>query len=246
MIRVLVVDDQELVRSGFTIILDSADDIEVVGEAANGREGVDLARELRPDVICMDIEMPELSGIDATREVMTASEGVSDWSPSVLMLTTFGHETYLFDALAAGAIGFLLKTARAEQLIDSVRTIAAGGAVLSPEVTQSVIQRATELPTPMVTGAVTHNAVDTAESAVADDQTTPDHALEAAITAANLTERETDVLLLVAQGKSNGEIAQELFVGEATVKTHLSNLLQKIGARDRIQAVVWAHTRGSE
>lgn len=243
MIRVLVVDDQELVRSGFTIILDSADDIEVVGQAWNGREGVDRALQLQPDVICMDIEMPELSGIDATREVMSASQDDPDWSPSVLMLTTFGHESYLFDALAAGASGFLLKTARAEQLIDSVRTVASGGSVLSTEVTQSVIQRAMELPVPaMPTKAEPQEPARTADAT----KDGPDQALADAIAEANLTERETDVLLLVAQGRSNGEIAQELFVGEATVKTHLSNLLQKIGARDRIQAVVWAHTRGSD
>lgn len=211
MIRVLLVDDQELVRSGFRIILDSEPGIKVVGEAANGIEAFKLAAETEPDVICMDVEMPELNGIEATRRILAGSGRM----PSVLILTTFGHETYLFDALAAGASGFLLKTSRAEQLIDAVRTLASGGALLGPDVTRAVIER------------VSH-----------------ERKTNEAVLPTNLTGREQEVLEQLSLGKSNGEIAEALFLGEATVKTHVSNLLQKLGVRDRIQAIVWAHTHG--
>lgn len=226
MTRVLLVDDQALVRSGFRIILDSEPGIEVVGEAANGAEAVELAAEIEPDVICMDVEMPEMDGIEASRRIL-ASAGERT---SVLILTTFGHEHYLFDALAAGVSGFLLKTARAEQLIDAIRTLAAGDALLGPDVTRAVIERVTES---------SAGAADTPEH-VAETSTS-----EAAMDAVGLTDREREVLQLVALGRSNGEIASELFLGESTVKTHVSNLLQKLGARDRIQAVVWAHTHGA-
>jgi len=151
----------------------------------------------------------------------------SEDSSAVLMLTTFGHDEYLFDALAAGVSGFLLKTSRAEQLIDAVRTVAAGDALLGPDVTRAVMQRATQLPRPRGTDA---------------PELSSSHALRAAMDQAGLTEREREVLELVAAGRSNGEIAAELFLGEATIKTHVSNLLQKLGARDRVQLVVWVHT----
>ncbi|MBO1901236.1 response regulator transcription factor [Leucobacter weissii] len=226
MIRVLLVDDQALVRSGFRVILDSEADIEVVGEAADGAEAVRLAASLSPQVICMDVEMPALDGIEASRRILaSAGDGSTDraGAPAILILTTFGHESYLFDALAAGVSGFLLKTSRAEHLIDAVRTLASGGALLGPDVTRAVMERAAEQsPRAPQEGA-----------AVAPDPPQ-----------LGLTEREREVLGLVATGRSNAEIADELFLGSATVKTHVSNLLQKLGARDRVQLVVWAHTRG--
>lgn len=237
MIRVLVVDDQELVRSGFRIILESEPDLEVVGEAANGIEAVRLSALLEPDVICMDVEMPELSGIEAARQILEAAE---DSRPSILILTTFGHESYLFEALAAGVSGFLLKTSRAEQLIDAVRTLAAGKALLGPDVTRAVMQRAAAAPTEPRGGWP--GGGDALKSAPGDAD--HDDGLSAAMERAGLTEREREVLRLLAAGRSNGEIAAELYLGGATVKTHVSNLLQKIGARDRVQLVVWAHTAG--
>ncbi|WP_053351629.1 response regulator [Leucobacter musarum] len=236
MIRVLLVDDQALVRSGFRIILESEPDIEVVGEAENGAIAVELAAELAPDVICMDVEMPVLDGIEASRRILTAAP--ADAAPSVLVLTTFGHEQYLFDALAAGVSGFLLKTSRAEQLIDAVHSLAAGNALLGPDVTRAVIER---VAAERSTGGGTVSAADAA--APSPDAESDLDATSAAMEAAGLTEREREVLGLVAEGRSNAEIAKALFLGEATIKTHVSNLLQKLGVRDRIQAVVWAHTR---
>ncbi len=251
MIRVLLVDDQALVRSGFRVILETQADFEVVGEAANGEEAVKLAASLAPDVICMDVEMPIMNGIEASRLILAANRSEppaaagsapAPATPSVLVLTTFGHEQYLFDALAAGVSGFLLKTSRAEQLIDAIRTLAGGGALLGPDVTRAVMQRAAELSA----GGASETAASDASSA--DSPADAGRALLAnqeALNTAGLTEREREVLSLLATGHSNGEIASELFLGEATVKTHVSNLLQKIGARDRVQLVVWAHTVGS-
>lgn len=224
MIRVLLVDDQALVRSGFRIILETEPDIEVVGEAATGAEAVILAAEHTPDVICMDVEMPEMNGIDATRRILGSGAG-----PAVLILTTFGHEAYLFEALAAGVSGFLLKTSRAEQLIDAVRALASGHALLGPDVTQAVISR--------LNGG--GGLKDLAEAPQNRPDETPS---STTLDTSGLTDREREVLTLVAAGRSNGEIASELFLGEATIKTHVSNLLQKLGARDRIQLIVWAHS----
>ncbi|QAB18922.1 response regulator transcription factor [Leucobacter muris] len=263
MIRVLLVDDQALVRSGFRIILESEPDIEVIGEAANGGEAVELTAELHPDVICMDVEMPEMNGIEASRRILgdPSAEG-----PAVLILTTFGHEAYLFDALAAGVSGFLLKTSRAEQLIDAVRTLASGQALLGSDVTRAVIDRiSARAPGPGGAGRpgepgsagpadrgsasdegrrATAGATVDAAAAQAPAQTQAPPEAAAALDRAGLTEREREVLSLMAEGRSNAEIASELFLGEATIKTHVSNVLQKLGVRDRIQAVVWAHTRG--
>lgn len=233
MIRVLLVDDQELVRAGFRVILDSEDDIEVVGEARDGLEAVALADQLLPDVICMDVEMPNVNGIEASRQILAAAAASA---PSVLILTTFGHEQYLFDALAAGVSGFLLKTSRAEQLIDAVRTLAAGQALLGADVTRAVIER---ISSDRDASAAAASAGAPAVAATGDAASAQDH-----LAAAGLTERERDVIRLLAEGQSNAEIARALFLGEATVKTHVSNILQKLGVRDRIQAVVWAHTRG--
>ena len=254
MIRVLLVDDQALVRSGFRVILDSQEDLEVVGEAANGDEAVLLAAKLSPDVICMDVEMPMMNGIEASRQILAASE-----PPAVLILTTFGHEEYLFEALAAGVSGFLLKTSRAEQLIEAVRTLASGEALLGADVTRAVMVRAAELSAPGASASSTGRgraAVNGREAAATTGQATG-ASIETtseskgalcnaeALDAVGLTDREREVLALIATGRSNGEIAGELFLGEATVKTHVSNLLQKIGARDRVQLVVWAHTVGA-
>ena len=211
MIRVLLVDDQELVRSGFRAILNAQPDIEVVGEAPDGAAGLGLARELRPDVVCMDVQMPVMDGLEATRRLVADPDATA----TVLVLTTFDDDDSLFRALDAGASGFLLKTARPEQLIDAIRVLAAGDALLAPEVTRRVIARFGERPAPA------------AGSAPAD-----------------LTDREAEVFALVAEGLSNAEIAERLFVGEATVKTHVSSVLLKLGVRDRVQAVVRAYETG--
>jgi len=211
MTRVLLVDDQALVRTGFRVILDAQPDLEVVGEAGDGLEGVALAASLAPDVVCMDVQMPGLDGLEATRRI-TAAPG----APEVLVLTTFDRDDYLFQALEAGASGFLLKTASPEQLVEAVQVLAAGDALLSPAVTRRVIERF---------------GADTAEAE-------PDARL------AELTEREAEVFRLLAEGLSNAEIAARLYVGEATVKTHVSNILLKLGVRDRVQAVVHAYRSG--
>lgn len=211
--RVLLADDHEMVRAGFRIILGSQPDIEIVGEAATGAEALARAAELQPDVICMDVQMPDMDGLEATRRIV-ADDAVAS---AVLILTTFDRDDYLFEALRAGASGFLLKNSTPEQLIDAVRVVAAGDALLSPGVTRRVIER-----------FGTH--ADAAEHPAASPA-----GLE------TLTDREAEVLQLVAQGLSNAEIARSLFVGEATVKSHVSKVLQKLGLRDRIQAVVWAY-----
>jgi DNA-binding NarL/FixJ family response regulator len=232
-----LVDDQELVRSGFRIILESEPDIEVVAEAADGEAAIVAAAAHTPDVICMDVEMPRMNGIEASRQILAAHPGLG-----VLILTTFGHEQYLFDALAAGVSGFLLKTSRAEQLIDAVRTIAAGHALLGTDVTRAVIERVAR-----DRGAPSATAVSEAAAPVEAppvEAASGSRTLQTAMDGAGLTEREREVLSCVAEGKSNAEVAAELFLGEATVKTHVSNVLQKLGVRDRIQAVVWVHTRG--
>jgi DNA-binding NarL/FixJ family response regulator len=214
-IRILLVDDQALLRAGIATILGAQPDLVVVGEAGSGVAGVDLARALDPDVICMDVQMPGMDGLEATRRIV-ADPNVH---ARVLMLTTFNREDYLIQALQAGASGFLLKNSRPEHLVDAVRAVAAGDALLAPEVTRAVIARAVASPPPPAEGGV-----------------------PTAIAA--LTEREVEVLGLVARGLSNDEIAAELVLGRATVKTHVSNLLMKLGLRDRVQAVVFAYEHG--
>ncbi|RLP75343.1 DNA-binding response regulator [Mycetocola tolaasinivorans] len=217
-IRVLLVDDQALLRAGFRIILDSQPDIEVVGEAESGLEAIAAAERLSPDVICMDIQMPGMDGLAATEILRTGSA-------AILVLTTFDEDAYLFAALRAGAAGFLLKNSTPEQLIDAVRVVHGGDALLSPTLTRRVIERFTppepEPESPAEVRAAVHPAPPT-----------------------DLTDREREVLELLARGLSNQEIAGRLFVGEATVKTHVSRVLQKLGVRDRIQAVVFAYERG--
>jgi DNA-binding NarL/FixJ family response regulator len=223
-VRVLLADDQALLRAGLATILGAAPDLEVVGQAGTGREAVELARSLQPDVVCMDVQMPEMDGLEATRRIV-ADPGVS---ATVLVLTTFNRDDYLLESLQAGAAGFLLKNSRPEQLADAVRAVAAGDALLSPEVTRAVIARA------MTAGSAPGRS----------GAPTPAGVGAGARSAAGLTERELEVLRLVARGLSNDEIAAELVLGRATVKTHVSNVLTKLGLRDRVQAVVYAFENG--
>jgi len=213
MIKVLLVDDQAMVRSGLRMILEAESDILVVDEASDGAEGVAKARRIRPDVILMDIRMPEMDGLEATRQIVSAG---GEQGPRVIVLTTFDIDDYVYEALRVGASGFLLKDAPADDLVAAIRVVAGGEALLAPAVTRRVIAAfATQAP-----------------------PTTPVRGLD------DLTERETEVLRLVARGLSNAEIAEELFVGETTVKTHVSHVLTKLGVRDRVQAVVAAYESG--
>ncbi|MFD3723742.1 response regulator [Streptomyces sp. NPDC058671] len=214
MIRVLIVDDQIMVREGFSVLLGAMPDIEVVGEAVNGREAVAQVAALHPDVVLMDIRMPELNGIDATREIVAA-----DAEAKVLVLTTFDLDEYVYQALRAGASGFLLKDASARQLAEGVRVVAAGEALLAPTVTRRLITEFAKAP-----------------------GSSPRPPVMARI--GELTERETEVLVLIAQGLSNAEIADHLVVAESTIKTHVSRILVKLALRDRTQAAVFAYEAG--
>jgi DNA-binding NarL/FixJ family response regulator len=213
-IRVLLVDDQALIRAGFRMILDAEDDMEVVGECADGTQAVDSVRRLNPDVVLMDIRMPEMDGIEATRLI---ADGGGEGAPKVLMLTTFDLDEYVYDALRAGASGFLLKDVPAEQLVDGIRVVAEGDALLAPSVTRRLIH-------------------EFSRGAVAQQSAPPE--LE------QLTPRELEVFKLIARGMSNAEIAAELIVSETTVKTHVARVLMKLGVRDRVQAVVLAYESG--
>lgn len=212
MIRLGLVDDQEMVRKGLALILGNEDDIELVGEAADGAEAVTLVQAKRPDVVLMDVQMPVMDGLEATRTIL---EG--EVLTKVVILTTFERDEYIFEALRVGASGFLLKNAPPEDLIAAVRVVASGEALLSPSVTKRVIGSFASSTTTMGS---------------------PPAGLE------HLTGRELEVLTHVAEGLSNSEIAEQLYVGEATVKTHVSNLLSKLHLRDRVQAVVLAHRHG--
>jgi DNA-binding NarL/FixJ family response regulator len=213
-VRVLIADDQALVRTGFRLILDAEEDIEVVGEAENGRDALEQARNVRPDVILMDIRMPEMDGIQATRSL---TQGGGDSPARVLILTTFDLDEYVYDALQAGASGFLLKDVPPEQLAAGVRVVAAGEALLAPSITRRLVEE------------FAHNRRAPAE---------PPPALE------ELTPRELEVFKLLARGLSNAEIAGDLVVSETTVKTHVARVLMKLGLRDRVQAVVLAYEAG--
>ena len=212
MISVLLVDDQALVRSGFRLILDAQDGIEVVGEAADGRAAIDEAARLHPDVVLMDVRMPEVDGIAATRSIVGERP-----EARVLVLTTFDEDRIVYDAMKAGASGFLLKSTPPAQFVDAVRTVAAGEALLAPSVTRRLVEDFVRRPPPG----------------------------EASIERlADLTDREREVLTLIGRGRSNAEIAGELFVSGATVKTHVNRILSKLGLRDRVQAVVLAYETG--
>ncbi|GAT71675.1 response regulator [Microbacterium hydrocarbonoxydans] len=231
MIRVLLVDDHAMLRAGFRTILDTQPDITVVGEASTGAEAVEQASVLRPDVITMDVQMPDMDGIEATR-MLVADPAVE---AAIAIITTFDRDDYLYRALDAGASGFLLKNAGPEDLIAAVRALAAGDGMLAPEVTRRVLSRfaAASAPAPVAppAGAAPSGPGRTATGAHPG-------------LAEPLTEREAEVLALLADARSNAEIAGALFIGEATVKTHVSRILQKLGARDRVQAVVLAHRMG--
>jgi DNA-binding NarL/FixJ family response regulator len=212
MIRVLLADDQALVRRGFRLILELEDDVEVIGEAAHGREAVELTRELAPDVVVMDIRMPELDGLEATRRLRVAGA-----RSRILILTTFDLNEYVYEAMRAGASGFLLKDVPSDQLVAGIRTVATGDALLAPTLTRRLIEHFLRRP-----------PADAARPQGLDE----------------LTKRETQVLSLLARGLSNAEIGSELFLGEATVKTHVGRILQKLAVRDRVQAVVYAYECG--
>jgi len=211
-VRVLIVDDDGLMRAGLRGVLSSDEGIEVVGEAGDGRDGLYRARLLDPDVVLMDVRMPDLDGISATRELLAASPEVK-----VVVLTTFEQDDYIFGALSAGASGFLLKRSKPEDLITAIHTVAAGEALLSPSVTSRVIERMAHDPAP-----------DAARDERLDE----------------LTSREREVLELIARGLSNAEIADELTIEASTVKTHVKNVLAKLGVRDRLQAVIFAYESG--
>jgi DNA-binding NarL/FixJ family response regulator len=209
-IRVLLADDQALVRSGFRMILDSRDDVEVIGEAQDGLEAVALAAERAPDVILMDVRMPKLDGVEATRRIVASGS-----EARILILTTFDLDEYVYEAIRAGASGFLLKDVQPVELVDAIRVVAAGNALLGTTVTKRLLERFTD--------GVPKSSVPTLDG---------------------LTEREREILALLASGLSNSEIADRLVVGETTVKTHVSSILRKLGVRDRVQAVIVAYDAG--
>jgi DNA-binding NarL/FixJ family response regulator len=209
-ISVLVADDQSMVRAGFRMLLSGEDDIEVVAEASNGLEAVDRAARFQPTVILMDIRMPQLDGLEATRRILAA-----DNSARILILTTFDLDEYVYEALRAGASGFVLKDDPPEQLLAAIRVVAAGEALLSPAITKHVIKQFTRLP-----------------------RQEPPRQLD------ELTERELEVFRLIARGLSNAEIARELYISDTTVKTHITHILMKLNLRDRVQAVVLAYEAG--
>jgi len=211
-VRVVLVDDQALIRTGFKMILESEDDIEVVGEASDGEQAISMTRSVRPDVVLMDVQMPTMDGLEATGRIVRDANIPS----RIVILTTFERDDYVFEALRAGASGFLLKNAPSEELVHAVRVVASGDALLAPSVTRKVIEGFIRRPAHRI------NEVELRR----------------------LTERETEILQLLATGKSNSELAAHLFVGEGTIKTHVSSVLTKLGLRDRMQAVIFAYESG--
>lgn len=257
-IRVLLVDDHAMLRAGFRAILGTQPDIEVVGEASTGTAAVTMAAELKPDVISMDVQMPDMDGIEATRRIV-ADESIQ---AAIAIVTTFDRDDYLFAALDAGASGFLLKNAGPEELITAVRVLNAGDAMLAPEVTKRVLRRFAPpgVSTESGIGATVDNGGRTGAGgrpetggqstgakpgdATVENQSPARSAVIFDLPGGPLTEREAEVLHLMADALSNAEIAERLFIGEATVKTHVSRVLQKLSARDRVHAVVLAHRHG--
>ncbi|SFR54765.1 response regulator [Microbacterium azadirachtae] len=217
MTTVLIVDDQAMLRAGFSAILQAQDGIDVIGQAADGAEGVDEARRLRPDVVLMDVRMPNLDGIEATRRILAAAERDGRPAPAVLVLTTFDADEYVHEALRAGASGFLLKDALPEELVQAVRVVASGDALLAPRITRRLLERFAES-RPRTGGTE--------------------------LRLKGLTEREHEILVLIGRGLSNREIASSLFLAEQTVKTHVSRVFAKLGLRDRVQAVILAYDAG--
>jgi DNA-binding NarL/FixJ family response regulator len=215
MIRVMLVDDQPMMRAGLRMVLESVDDIAVVAEASHGEDALSLIDGARPDVVLMDVQMPVMDGITATKLIVARDQ----LAARVIVLTTFDRDDYLFEALAAGASGFLLKNAPPEEIVEAVKIVASGDALLASAVTRRVIAAASN-------GRPSPASVQNAELV------------------SSLTDRESEVLHLVAKGMSNAEIAADLYLGEATIKTHVSNILVKLGVRDRVQAVVWAYEHG--
>jgi DNA-binding NarL/FixJ family response regulator len=212
MIRVMLVDDQQMMRAGLRMVIEAEDDMQVIAEAATGGEALALFAGARPDVVLMDVQMPGMDGLTATKQLVSGEDRSAN--AKIVILTTFDRDDYLFEALAVGASGFLLKNAPPEELVAAIRIVASGEALLAPAVTRRVIAAAAQ------------------------------HRPSAVAVASPLTDREADVLRLMARGLSNSEIAAELYVGEATIKTHVSNVLLKLGVRDRVQAVVWAFEQG--
>ncbi|MCQ1952232.1 response regulator transcription factor [Arthrobacter sp. zg-Y238] len=237
-IRVLLADDQALLRAGFAMMLSVEDEIEVVGQAANGAEAVDFAAAHPVDIILMDVQMPVLDGIRATEQVVRAG------TAKVIILTTFERDDYLFDAISAGASGFLLKNSDPDDLVAAVHAVAGGHALLAPEMTVRVIERFARQLHAEAAGAAAHpNGRPTATPAAVGTRP-PSGSAQQQKLLDSLTSREREVLVNVAAGRSNAEIAAGMFVAEATVKTHVSNLLGKIQVRDRVQAVVFAYESG--
>lgn len=235
-LKVLLADDQDMVRSGFALILSMEDDIEVVGQARNGAEALDLAVATRPDVVLMDVQMPVMDGITATAALTEKLPGTS-----VLIFTTFDREDYLFSSLQAGASGFLLKTSDADELVEAIRKVAGGLALLSPEMTLPLIARFVEQTKGQdATAQAGSLGVGKSGRVRSAQELSP----EDAFALGALTPREKETLELLAQGLTNAEIAEKLFLGAATVKTHVSNILAKTHSRDRVGAVIFAHRVG--
>lgn len=216
-IRILLVDDQPMLRTGLATVLSTEPGLEVVGEASNGQEAIHKVAQLDPDVVCMDVQMPDMDGIAATRALVEAGSRAA-----MLILTTFDRDDFLFETLRAGASGFLLKTAGPEQLIHAIKVVAAGESLLAPEVTGRVLDRMFNTP-------------------VEQPATVPE---QSPVPQVGLTRREDEILGMLVRGKSNADIAAALFVGPATVKTHVSNILMKLNVKDRIHAVIWAYEHG--
>lgn len=240
-IRVLLVDDHAVVRSGFAMVLGTESDIEVVAQAADGQQALDALATTEADIVLMDVQMPVMDGVQATEEIVANAQA------KVIILTTFDREDYLFDALAAGASGFLLKNADPDDLIAAVRSVAAGNALLSPEVTLRVISRLTQQP-PQQQPATSQQQSAAHEPGQGTGQPSAwqfgSPAAHTSLALDSLTAREREILGLMALGRSNAEIAAELFLGASTVKTHVSNVLAKTASRDRVQAVVFAYRTG--